>query len=177
MTVPIDIDFARSYLKADGDDDDLITPQIASAQKICEDYCNRVFYVDADTQAEDFTQALIDRTAALLGQKTALAAVTGTEPDDDVTRGLIRDHYIEVMKDISQRIHGIVLDDAINAAILITLGHLYKNREDNLATGNNVVQVPVGAQRILQSKLWIGDLAGSGTSDMLHHRFLPCEGS
>lgn len=176
MVAPIDIDFARSYLKADGDDDDLITSQIASAQKVCEDYCNRVFYVDAATQSTDFTQALIDRTAALLAQKTALATVTGFDQDDENTRGLIRDHYIEVMGSISQRIHGIVLDDAINAAILITMGHLYKNREDNLATGNNVVQVPVGAQRILQSKLWIGDLAGPGTSELTRH-YMPCEGS
>ena len=169
MTAPIDITFARTYLKADGDDDDLITAQIASATTICQDYCNRVFYVDATTQQTDFMLALTDRTAALANRKTALASITGTEADDDLTRGLITDHYITVLSQISQRIHGIVLDDAINAGILITLGHLYKNREDNLATGNNVVQVPVGAQRILQSKLWIGDLADGAMG--IHHCF------
>lgn len=167
MTNPIDIDVARTYLKADGDDDDLITSQIPSARNVCEDYCNRVFYDTLDDQQDDFTQALIDRTAALLNQKAALATVTGTEQDDNITRGLIRGHYIETLGKITQRINGIVIDDAINAAILITLGHLYKNREDNLATGNNVVQVPVGAQRILQTKLWIGNLADDAS----------CEGS
>jgi hypothetical protein len=162
MTTPIDLDTARAFLKADGDDDDLINAQISSATQICEDYCNRAFYVDAAGQQDDFSQALIDRTAALLNRKTAMDSVTGSTPDDDITRAMIRDHYIQVLGQITQRINGIVLDDAINAAILITLGHLYKNREDNLATGNNVVQVPVGAQRILQSKLWIGNLADGG---------------
>ena len=162
MTVPIDIDTARTFLKADGDDDNLITVQIGSATTICEDYCNRVFYADAEAQQDDFAAALVDRVNALLNRKTALATITGTETDDDDTRGLIRDHYIQVLARITQRVNGIVLDDAINAAILITLGHIYKNREDNLATGNNVVQVPVGAQRILQAKLWIGNLADGG---------------
>lgn len=162
MTTPIDIDYARGFLKADGDDDTLITAQVASATKICEDYCNRVFYPDATTQQTDFMQALVDRAAALANRKTAVATITGQTEDDNITRGMIVDHFIEVLGNITQRINGIVLDDAINAAILITLGHIYVNREDNLATGNNVVQVPVGAQRILQSKLWIGNLADGG---------------
>lgn len=159
MTTPIDIDFARTFLKADGDDDDLITGQITSARNICEDYCNRKFYDTRGDQDDDFTLALTDRATALAGRKAAMASVTGTTRDDSVTRALIWDHYIEVLADITQRINGIVIDDAINAAILITLGHLYKNREDNVSTGNNVVQVPVGAQRILQPKLWIGNIA------------------
>lgn len=162
MTSPIDIEFARTFLKADGDDDDLITVQIAQATTICQDYCNRVFYPDTDMQESDFTLALADRAAALANRNTALATVTGTTTDDDITRQLIQDHYIEVLAKITQRINGIVLDDAINAAILITLGHVYKNREDNVSTGNNVVQVPVGAQRILQPKLWIGNLVDGG---------------
>lgn len=177
MTVPIDIDKARTYLKADGDDDDLIIDQIASATNVCEDYCNRVFYVDADAKEADFALALTDRTTALANRKAALALITGHEQDDEYTRGLITDHYIEVLGDITQRINGIVIDDAINAAILITLGHLYKNREDNLSTGNNVVQVPVGAQRILQSKLWIGNLVGSGVDTQRRRHCLPVEGS
>lgn len=156
--VPIDIDAARAFLKADGDDDDLIQTQIPSAQSICEGYCNRVFY---DTQAEadtDFTQALTDRTTQLAARATALASVTGTDQDSEDTRRMIRGRYIQVLGDIKKRINGIVIDDAINAAILIMLGHLYVNREDNIVSGNNAVQLPVGAQRILQPKLWIGDL-------------------
>lgn len=169
MTSPIDIAFARAFLKADGDDDDLITPMIAGATTICQDYCNRVFYADVEAQAADFTQALVDHTAALAARKMLIDGVDTNDPHRDETRRLISDHYGSVLAAIKGRINGIVLDDAINAAILMTLGHLYKNREDNLATGNNVVQLPVGAQRILQSKLWIGDLVANSVCEPHHH--------
>lgn len=165
VTAPIDIEIARSFLKADGDDDDLITIQIDSARTMCEDYCNRKFYDTAQDQSDDFTQALADRTAALTARTAALAGVDITTDSGQATSMLIRDHYLIVLTDISQRVHGVVIDPAINAAILITLGHLYVNREDNVSTGNNVVQVPVGAQRILQPKLWIGDLADGYIDD------------
>ena len=158
----IDIESARTYLKADGDDDDEIVAMIAGATTICENYCNRVFYADADARNADFTQALADRTTAIANRNFTLSSITGTSLDDSITRNLVTDHYIQELGDITQRVNGIVIDDAIEAAILITLGHLYVNREDNLATGNNVVQVPVGAQRILQSKLWIGNLVDGG---------------
>lgn len=167
MTAPIDINIAQQYLKADGDDNDLIAMQIASATKICEDYCNRRFYVDQAAMDTDFTQALADYTAARTAQTAALLDIT-----DVGTIRMINDKFGSQIALIKGRINGIVLDDAINAAILITLGHIYRNREDNLATGNNVVQVPVGAQRMLQSKLWIGDLADGGMD--IHHW---CEGS
>lgn len=160
MTAPIDINIALQYLKADGDDSDLITMQIASATTICEDYCNRKFYVTQAAMDTDFTQALADRVTALAAQTSALVGLT----DVDTVR-MINDKFGTQFALIKGRINGIVLDDAINAAILITLGHIYRNREDNLATGNNVVQVPVGAQRILQAKLWIGDLADGGVDN------------
>jgi hypothetical protein len=179
MTVPIDIIVAQAYLKADGDDNDLITSQIASATTMCEDYCNRKFYADQAASDADFTVALADRSTAIAARTAALAALRATENADTdrswqhlsqytETRRLINDRYGSVLAAIKGRINGIVLDDAINAAILMTLGHLYINREDNLATGNNVVQVPVGAQRILQSKLWIGDLTDTAETCFDH---------
>ncbi len=155
----ISIESARAFLKADGDDDDLIIEQIAQAQSICEGYCNRKFYDDQQSMMDDFSLALTDRTDQALARTNALAAVTGTDDDSIATRALITGHYTQVMARISQRTHGIVVDGSIRAAIMLTLGHLYINREDNLSTGNNVVQVPVGAQRVLQPYLWIGDLA------------------
>ena len=169
MTDPISLDTAVAYLKADGDDNDLITSMIAGAQGICEGYCNRKFYPDQTTADNDFAEALTDRKTALAARKTMLASIDHSDPDRVNTQRLIVDHYIEVLGRISQRINGIVIDDSINAAILITLGHLYVNREDNVATGNNVVQVPVGAQRILQPKLWIGNLIDSSPINGCDH--------
>jgi hypothetical protein len=42
----------------------------------------------------------------------------------------------------------IVADDAIRAAILLTLGHLYANREDSII-GVSAVELPMGSQWLL----------------------------
>lgn len=154
----ITIDQAVAYLKADGDDNDLITGMLLQAQSVCEGYCNRKFYPTQDDCDADFSQALIDRTTQLAARTAQLATVTGQTADDMGTRAIIADRYLQVFAAITQRLNGIAMDGMTDAATYMTLGHLYVNREDNLATGNNVVQVPVGAQRILQPKLWIGDL-------------------
>lgn len=44
---------------------------------------------------------------------------------------------------------GIIINDAIKAAVLLTLGHLYANRED-VVSGVSVSQLPNGADRLLQ---------------------------
>lgn len=47
----------------------------------------------------------------------------------------------------------ILVDDAIKAAILLTLGHLYRNREDVVAGPSaGALALPLGARALLQSK-------------------------
>jgi hypothetical protein len=47
----------------------------------------------------------------------------------------------------------ILIDDAIKAAILLTLGHLYRNREDVIAGQSaGALALPLGARSLLQSK-------------------------
>lgn len=143
----IDLDTARAVLKADGDDDALITRYLNGARGICEGYCNRRFY---DTQQEsdaDFLVAMSNLQDAEHARYAQLEAATTIS-----AKAAIRDRYIQVIGTIKQRINGIVIDDLIEAAILITLAHLYYNREDS-------PEVPQKAQRILQPRLWIGDLA------------------
>lgn len=154
----IDINTARAYVKADGDDDAQIMLLLASAQSICQDYCNRVFYPDAAAQAADFSLALSDWAVADITSKTLLAST-----NDAAVIRLIIDHYLEVFGRIKQRTNGRVSNGSVDAAVLLTLGHLYMNREDNIVSGNNAVQLPVGAQRILQPYLWIGDLIAVDT--------------
>lgn len=144
----IDLDTARKVLKADGDDDALITRYLAGARAICEGFCNRKFYDTQEESDADFTLALADLEAAELARTTALDAASETGG----ARTAITNRYVQVIGTIKGRINGIVVDDLIEAAILITLGHLYFNRED-------APQVPQRAQRILQPRLWIGDLA------------------
>lgn len=143
----IDLATARAVVKADGDDDAIISVYLAAARGICEGYCNRRFY---DTQEESDN----DYLAALSALQNAEFARYGALTDAVVTGGTtaaITDRYIQIIANIKGRINGIVIDGLIEAAILMTMAHLYFNREDD-------AKVPLKAQRILQPKLWIGDL-------------------
>src|SRR5690606_28478897 len=62
----IDIALVRQHLKADDEDveTELIEQYISSAVTICESYCNRKFYQDADALAADRTVALAALEAA-----------------------------------------------------------------------------------------------------------------
>jgi hypothetical protein len=144
----IDLDTARAVLKADVEDDALVTRYLAGARGICEGFCNRKFYDTQEESDEDFLQAMSDLQEAEHARYAALDAADCNGGAKDA----ITNRYIQIIGDIKARINGIVVDDLIEAAILITLGFLYFNRED-------AVQVPQRAQRILQPKLWIGDLA------------------
>lgn len=146
----IDLALARVQLKADNEDieDALITGIIASAQSICEGYCNRKFYESEDDRSADFTQALADRTALITARDALLEPIE----DDSELCGLIWDRYREDLGRVKQRCNGVVIDDTIIAAMLWTMGALYFDRADD-------GKPPEKAQRILQPYLWIGDLS------------------
>ena len=148
---------ALQHLKSDNEDieEDLLANYIASAVSICEGYCVRKFYESQTKKDADFDTAMLDLVAAREERDTAIQAST----EDCVTKLLI-ERYISQRSAIQQRANGIVVNQAIKAAILLTLGHLYRNRQD-VITGQNAgaTKLPVGAERILQPYVWPGDLA------------------
>jgi hypothetical protein len=144
----IDLATARAVLKSDAEDDPVVTRYLATARGVCEGYCNRRFYDTQELSDVDFLAALTELAEA----ETARDAAIEAAPETGGTRDAIRNRYIETIGAIKARFNGIVVDDLIEAAILLTLAHLYFNRED-------APQVPQKAARILQPKLWIGDLA------------------
>ena len=155
----IDIELVRQHLKADDEDVEttLIQQYINSAVTICESYCNRRFYQDADALAEDRALALAELEAAKEQRDTDLDA-----SDDCDVQSVIVDAWFAARGKCLARLNGIVVDDSIMAAILIVIGRLYRVRQD-VATGQNAsgVQVPEGARRILEPYLWLGDLGGA----------------
>lgn len=153
----IDNDVIRQHLKLDDGDieDDLLAQYIASAVSTCESYCNRKFYADAEEREAGRDEAWDDLLAARVARDTALDLAG----DDCALQGIISDTYNNAVADCLRRTYGIVVDDTIRAAILMTIGHFYRNRQ-NVVVGASVAQMPEGAMRILQPYLWIGDLAG-----------------
>lgn len=152
----IDLELAREHIKADEEEveDDLIEQYIASSQTICEGYCNRKFY-ETDVEHEaDYIVALAELAVAIEARDDALA-----EAEDCEVRNAINNRYIQIIGAIKQRINGIVVDDTIIAAMLMTLGHLYFNRQEVVVGQySGATQVPAGAKRMLEPYLWVGDL-------------------
>ena len=157
--IELDINLVRQHLKADDEDieEALIEQYMASAVSVCESYCNRKFYEDADALAADRTAALADMATAKETRDTDLEAT-----DDCDVQNVINNTWISARAACLARTNGIVVDDTIKAAILMTIGRLYRVRQD-VATGQgaSAVQVPEGARRILEPYLWIGDLGGA----------------
>ena len=153
----IDLALAREHLKADDEDveDTLIEQYIASAKTICEGYCNRKFYVDEAARKEAFDQALEDQVTIDDDYDAAIRAAT-----NDSVRGLLANDHASRIGELRQSANGVVVDDTIIAAMLMTLGHLYKNRQEVIAgQQSSATWVPAGARRMLEPYLWIGDLA------------------
>ena len=153
----IEMPVALAHVKADDEDveDPLFAFYLDSAQSICEGYCYRNFYEDDTARFLAFDEGLVALTAA----RTTLDAAAATEPSWELWRAHTN-RYIEDRGAALRAINGCVADGTIKAAILLTFGHLYRNRQDNIVGQLSAVQLPVGAQRILQPYLWIGDLAG-----------------
>lgn len=143
---------ARQHLRADdADDDALIGIYIAAAEKSAVATVDRGVY--ADDSALQAAQAAAP--AALTAATTAyVSAVTAADaladsPERAAALAVAETAYMRAQVAYRQAFDGIVADDAIKAAVLLTVGHLYSNREDVVA-GVSVAQLPNGASYLLQ---------------------------
>ena len=153
----IELPVALAHVKADDEavEDPLFALYLDSAQSICEGYCNRNFYETDEARFLAFDEGLVALQAASDWYNDTL----DTSPRWEAVAAA-GDSYIQRRGTALRAINGCVADGTIKAAILLTFGHLYRNRQDNIVGQLSAVQLPVGAQRILQPYLWIGDLAG-----------------
>lgn len=153
----IDRALAIQHVKSDGEtvEDPLIDLYLDSARSICEGYCNRLFYENTTALYAAFDDGLV----ALADAREWRTAQLAMEDRWEVIAA-VNDSYTNRRGAALRAVNGCVADGSIRAAILMTFGHLYKNRQDNIVGNLAAVQLPVGAQRILQPYLWIGDLAG-----------------
>ena len=97
----------------------------------------------------------------LLDLATVKMHLRGTEPEEDALIGVYALAAEEfAMQFLGRAIYantlaqgadtaGIVINPAIQAALLLIVGHLYANREDVLA-GVSVAQLPNGSQYLMQ---------------------------
>lgn len=143
---------AKIHLRVDGTDEDaLIGIYINAAEQAAIKAMDRGVYADNTA-----LQAAMTAAPGVLTTATATytAAVTAAEAMTDATEQaaalqVAETAYMRAQVAYRQVFDGIVVNDQIKAAVLLTVGHLYANREDVVA-GASVAALPNGADYLLQ---------------------------
>ena len=145
----IDIEVAMQHLRAEEDDRALVKAQLGAAEEQASQYMQRRFY--ADQAALDGALATVPAAITTRARlDAALAAIDPLGQVDD--RQGARDRATQAFADARAAVEmvarGIVINDAIQAACLLALGHLYANREDVVA-GVSLTELPMNSRWLL----------------------------
>lgn len=166
----ITLDEARDHVKADGDDDELLTTYCNAAEAQCARLANRSLYA---------TTADLNAAVATIGTRMAAAYTTydaaianADAQDDDRVGTMLKAAAQSQLNDATTRcesdLHGLALDaaadaaglpgnDAIKAAVLLLVAHYYATRPTVIiGQGAAAVEVPQGTSDIMANYRWIG---------------------
>ena len=143
---------AKMHLRVDGTDEDtMIGVYISAAEQTAISIVDRAIYADSTA----FNAAVAAAPAALTtATATYTAAMTAAQSIADATEQAAAiktadTAYMRAQIAYRRVFDGIVVNEAIKAAVLLIVGHLYANRED-VATGVSVASLPNGADYLLQ---------------------------
>ena len=166
----ITLDQARDHVKADGDDDELLTAYCNMAEAMCARIANRNLYATT----ADLNAAVAGIPAAMTAAYATYDAAVETanaQDDDRIKTMMLAQAQIKLAAATNNAeliAHGLALDaapdaaglpgaDAILAAILTAAGHFYRSREA-VVTGQGAatVEVPLTTRHIMEEYRWIG---------------------
>jgi len=143
---------ARAHVKADGDDDDMLTIYANAAEKACARFVSRSLFADLaaldaalSALPDILATAWADHDAAM-AQARGLVDIRQREFAEENARAALSQAKI----DHQMVINGIVASDDIVAAILVTTAFFYRNRD--------VGDLPPQVQNILAPYRWFGPL-------------------
>lgn len=146
----IDIDVAMQHLRAEDEDRILVEAQLGAAEEQASQYMQRRFY--ADQAALDAALATVPAAIASIRARyeQAESTIEFIPLQDDPFGSLERASraFADARAAIEMVARGIVINDAIRAACLLSLGHLYANRED-VVTGTITAELPMGSRWLL----------------------------
>ncbi len=135
----VSIDTAMHHLRADPDDQVDVARKLAAAETMAANYIGRDIFIDDSAMLTAHENAIDDLDALVTDpvSPSVYAQAAQTERRRAVVYRSMR------------TLHGIVIDPAIEAAVLLILGTLYEHREDVVA-GVSVAQLPIAAEHRLQ---------------------------
>lgn len=144
---------AKLHLRAtEGTDEDaLIGLYINAAEQAAIKAMDRGVYADNTALQAAMTAAPAALTAATAAKEAAVAAAEALTNADEQAAALqvAETAYMRALAAYRQAFDGIVVNDQIKAAVLLTVGHLYAHREDAVV-GASVSALPNGADHLLQ---------------------------
>lgn len=147
----IDLDTAKRHLNVIGSDDDAdIALKASSAEQIAIAHLNRQVYADQvemDAAVASVPARLIAAGVAYAAADAAADSIADCAARADEKTFALDQYRDERMACAAVR-KGIVINDMILAAMLLILGSLHANREDDVI-GVSVAPLPNGARDIL----------------------------
>jgi len=148
----VTLDQAKDHLRVTESDEDAdISLKLEAAEGHAIEYLNRHVYADQATLDAAKAAAPAALSAATTAYEAAMDAAEAMENcvERDVATLAACEEYVKAQSQAKRTYRGIVINDQIKAAVLLTLGHLYANRED-VVTGVTVTEMPLGAKNLLR---------------------------
>lgn len=147
------IDLATAKLQASidaGTDDALVTVYIGAAERFAVEYMQRNIYADQNALTAAIAAAPGALATATTAYEAAIAAADAMAEGVDRNMAVFAadDAYSKAQKAARLTHQGIIIDDNIRVAMLLTIGHLYQNREETVV-GVSVAPLPMGAKYFL----------------------------
>ncbi|HEY0662368.1 MAG TPA: head-tail connector protein [Lysobacter sp.] len=148
----VTLDQARAHVREGADFPEAqIEPALKGAEDAAQAYLNRRVYESQEaldaargTYAADMGDAKADYDAAVVA-----AAALSDEAEQVAALELAAVQFAEAKAEAAKALHGMVANDSVVSAILLTFGHLFANRED-VVVGASVAEIPLGARTLLR---------------------------
>lgn len=155
----ITIEQARAQCKVEDSDEDMTLLECArAAEERCARLANRNIYATIGEKATAIAASTVKLGDARVAYDAAVAAIPGdasTLQLATMMRAAHADMDAAVLEH-ERAVTGIVVNDDIRHAVLLTVGKYYRHRED--VTDERVGVLPEGAARIMRHYRWAGDL-------------------
>jgi len=141
---------AKAHLRIDGTDSDTILAlYIGAAEQSAAEYLNRKLYSDSAELSAAIAAAPGVLAVASAEYDASLAAITTTDSTYTASIAAAEAAYTAAQTIARETRAGMVVNELITAAILLTLTDLFDSRSDTVI-GVSVASMPFGSRSLLQ---------------------------